>query len=181
MSVRSSVTWATNRRPELPDAERVPPRLPAEGFLLDFLPFERRALRRTGVCAVQGGLQRDRPVATLAGGIISSRSNGSSSMIRVALARVWLLDDVTDDYIAVPYRIPHPDMTLAESQEARRRMRASRAQDRTERWVFENLAEIRAVEEQARSATSRRKAERTRLANKVAREPARQAWRERPG
>jgi hypothetical protein len=61
-------------------------------------------------------------------------------------------------------------MTRAESEEARRRMRASRAQDRTERRLFENLAEIRAIEEQARSATSRRKAERTRLANKAARE-----------
>ncbi len=60
-------------------------------------------------------------------------------------------------------------MTLAESEEARRRMRASRAQDRTERRLFENLAEIRAIEEQARSATGRRKAERTRLANKAAR------------
>jgi hypothetical protein len=49
-------------------------------------------------------------------------------------------------------------------------MRASRAQDRTERRLFENLAEIRAIEEQARSATSRRKAERTRLANRAARE-----------
>src|SRR5208337_4689759 len=58
------------------------------------------------------------------------------------------------------------------SEEARRRMRASRAQDRTERRLFENLAEIRAIEEQARSATSRRKAERTRLANKAARESA---------
>jgi hypothetical protein len=61
-------------------------------------------------------------------------------------------------------------MTLAESEAARRRMRVSRAQDRTERRLFENLAEIRAIEEQARSATSRRKAERTRLANKAARE-----------
>jgi hypothetical protein len=49
-------------------------------------------------------------------------------------------------------------------------MRASRAQDRTERRLFENLAEIRAIEEQARSTTSRRKVERTRLANKAARE-----------
>ena len=157
------------RRPELPDAERVPPRLPAERFLLDFLPFERRALRRTGVAL----FKVDYSAIDL---LPLWRRDNQQPVERVvvydprSLARVWLLDDATDDYIAVPYRIPHPDMTLAESEAARRRMRVSRAQDRTERRLFENLAEIRAIEEQARSATSRRKAERTRLANKAARE-----------
>ncbi len=157
------------RRPELPDGERVPPRLPAERFLLDFLPFERRALRRTGIALFK--------VDYSAIDLLSLwRRDNQQPVERVvvydprSLARVWLLDDATDDYIAVPYRIPHPDMTLAESEEARRRMRASRAQDRTERRLFENVAEIRAIEEQARSATSRRKAERTRLANQAARE-----------
>jgi putative transposase len=157
------------RRPELPDAERVPPRLPADRFLRDFLPFERRALRRTGVAL----FKVDYSSIDL---LPLWRRDNQQPVERVvvydprSLARVWLLDDATDDYIAVPYRIPHPDMTLAESEEARRRMRASRAQDRTERRLFENLAEIRAIEEQARSATSRRKAERTRLANRAARE-----------
>lgn len=159
------------RRPDLPDAERIPPRLPADRFLLDFLPFERRALRRTGIALFKVDYssidllplwRRDnqQPVERIV--VYDPRS----------LARVWLLDDATDDYIAVPYRIPHPDMSLAESEEARRRMQASRTQDRTERRLFESLAEIRAIEEQARSATSRRKAERTRLANKAVRESA---------
>lgn len=157
------------RRPDLPGAERIPPRLPANRFLLDFLPFERRALRRTGVAL----FKVDYSSIDL---LPLWRRDNQQPVERVvvydprSLARIWLLDDATDDYIAVPYRIPHPDMTLTESEEARRRMRASRAQDRTERRLFENLAEIRAIEEQARSATSRRKAERTRLANKAARE-----------
>ena len=143
--------------------------MPADRFLLDFLPFERRALRRTGIAL----FKVDYSSIDL---LPLWRRDNQQPVERVvvydprSLARVWLLDDTTDDYIAVPYRIPHPDMTLAESEEARRRMRASRAQDRTERRLFENLAEIRAIEEQARSATSRRKAERTRLADKAARE-----------
>lgn len=157
------------RRPDLPDAERIPPRLPAERFLLDFLPFERRALRRTGLALFKVDYSAIDLLALW-------RRDNQQPVERVvvydprSLARVWLLDETTDDYIAVPYRVPHPDMTLAESEAARRRMRASRAQDRTERRLFENLAEIRAIEEQARSTTSRRKVERTRLANKAARE-----------
>lgn len=157
------------RRPDLPDAERIPPRLPADRFLLDFLPFELRALRRTGLAL----FKVDYSSVDL---LPLWRRDNQQPVERVvvydprSLARVWLLDDVTGDYIAVPYRVPHPDMTLAESQEARGRMRASRAQDRTERRLFENLAEIRVIEDQARSATSRRRAERTRLASKAARE-----------
>jgi putative transposase len=160
------------RRPDLPDDERIPPQLPAERFLLDFLPFELRALRRTGIAL----FKVDYSSIDL---LPLWRRDNQQPVERVVvydprgLARVWLLDETTDGYIAVPYRVPHPDMTLAQSQEARRRMRASRAQDRTERRLFENLAEIRAIEEQARSATSRRKAERTRQAGKAAREGGR--------
>jgi putative transposase len=157
------------RRPDLPGNERIPPRLPADRFLLDFLPFELRALRRTGIAL----FKVDYSSVDL---LPLWRRDNQKPVERVivydprGLARVWLLDETTDAYIAVPYRVPHPDMTLAQSQEARRRMRASRAQDRTERRLFENLVEIRAIEEQARSATSRRKAERTRQAGKATRE-----------
>ena len=34
------------RRPGLPEAERIPPRLPENRLLLDLLPFETRALAR---------------------------------------------------------------------------------------------------------------------------------------
>jgi len=37
------------RRPDLADDQRVPPLLPAERLLLDFLPYERRRLVRTGL------------------------------------------------------------------------------------------------------------------------------------
>ncbi len=72
-----------------------------------------------------------------------------------SLAQVWVADEVTGEYIAPPYRVPHPDMALAESEEARR--------------PFDNLAEIRAITAQARSSTARQKAERSRQARQGAR------------
>ena len=66
-----------------------------------------------------------------------------------SLATIWVLDEITGDYIAVPYRVPHPDMTLAESEEARRRLLALKA-----------------------ATTARRKAERTRQARRGAEEAA---------
>ncbi len=84
-----------------------------------------------------------------------------------SLARVWILDETTDDDLAAPYRTPHPDMTLAQSAEARRRLQSLKAQDWTGRRLFDNLAEIRAIEAGARTTTTRRKAERTRQAGKA--------------
>jgi hypothetical protein len=37
-----------------------------------------------------------------------------------SLAMVWVVDDASGRYIAVPYRVPRADMTLAESEAARR-------------------------------------------------------------
>ena len=90
-----------------------------------------------------------------------------------SLTRVWVVDETTGEYLPpIPYRVPHPDMTLAESEEARRMMRRLKAEDRTERRLFENLAAIRAILADARTATARRKAERSRQARRGAREDA---------
>lgn len=159
------------RRPDLADAERVPPRVPARRFLLDFLPFERRALTRCGFRL----FRIDYSARDLLG--MWRRDNGRRVMRIIvydprSLATIWVLDEVTGDYIAVPYRVPHPDMTLAESEEARRRLRALKAADRTERRLFENIAAIRAIEAAAKTTTARRKAERTRQARRGAEEAA---------
>lgn len=159
------------RRPDLADAERVPPRLPARRFLLDFLPFERRALTRCGFRL----FRIDYSARDLLG--MWRRDNGRRVMRIIvydprSMATIWVLDEVTGDYIAVPYRVPHPDMTLAESEEARRRLRALKAADRTERRLFENIAAIRAIEAAAKTTTARRKAERTRQARRGAEEAA---------
>jgi aminoglycoside phosphotransferase (APT) family kinase protein len=61
-------------------------------------------------------------------------------------------------------------MTLAQSEASRHALHASRARDRTEDRLFENLAKIKAIETAARTATIRRKAERSRQAAQGARE-----------
>ena len=83
-----------------------------------------------------------------------------------SLAQVWVLDETTDTYLAVPTRVPRPDLTLAQSEASRRALHASKAQDRTEDRLFENVAKIKAIEAAARTATTRRKAERSRQAAK---------------
>jgi hypothetical protein len=59
-------------------------------------------------------------------------------------------------------------MTLAESEAARRQLRALKVADRTEARLFESVLQIRAVEERARTTTARMKAERTRQARRAA-------------
>ena len=159
------------RRPDLSDADRLPLRLPAQRFLLDFLPYQRRALTRCGFRL----FRIDYSSRDLLG--MWRRDNGRRVMRIVvydprSLATIWVLDETSGDYIAVPYRVPHPDMTLAESEEARRRLLALKAADRTERRLFDNLATIRAIEAQAKTMTARRKAERTRQARRGATETA---------
>lgn len=147
------------RRPELPPAERIPPLLRPQ-LLLDFLPYELRALRRTGIRL----FRVDYSSLDL---LPLWRRDNQQPVERVvvydprSLRQVWIADEVSGEYIAVPYRIPHPDMTLAESVEARSAFHEAKARDRTERRLFENLSETRAIVAQAKSKTTRRKAERT--------------------
>jgi putative transposase len=157
------------RRPDLPDAERVPPRLPAERLLRDFLPYETRALTRSGVRL----FRVDYSSVDL---LPLWRRDNQRRVARIvvydprSLARVWVLDETTDKYIQIPYRVPHPDMTLAQSMAARGALHASRVRDRTEPRLFENLACIRTIQATAKSATAGRKAERTRQAMRSARD-----------
>ena len=53
-----------------------------------------------------------------------------------SLATVWVVDEATGGYIALPYRVPRADMTLAESEAARRQLQALKAADRTEARLF---------------------------------------------
>ena len=159
------------RRPDLPEEQRVPPLLPPERLPLDFLPYERRRLVRTGLRLFRIDYssrdllpmwrrQNQAPVERIV--VYDPRS----------LATVWVVDDVTGEYIAVPYRVPRPDMTLAESEAARRRLQALKVADRTEARLFENVLQVRAIEERGRTATSRMRAERSRQARRSASRPA---------
>jgi putative transposase len=148
------------RQPGLPEGERIPPLLPADRLLLDFLPYEVRPLRRGGIRL----FRVDYSAIDLLP--FWQRDNGRQIERIVvydprSLAQVWVLDETTDAYVAVPYRVPRPDITLAQSLEARRALHRSAARDRTERRLFENVEQIRAIEAAAKSTTARRKAERT--------------------
>lgn len=156
------------RVPDLPDAARIPP-IPSENFLLDFLPYEKRTLRRTGFRL----FRVDYSGVDL---LPLWRHDNQRQITRVivydprSLAQIWVADETTGEYIAISYRSPHPDMTLAESEALRSSFHAAKAQDRGETRLFDNLAETRAIVENARSATMRRKAERTRQAHRQAAE-----------
>ena len=170
------VAWY--RRPDLRDADRVPPRLAADRLLLDFLPHEARALTRSGIRLFRVDYSTPELLP------LWRRDNGRRVERIVvydprSLAQVWVLDETTDMYLAVPTRVPRPDMTLAQSEACRRALHASKSQDRTEDRLFENVAKIKAIEAAARTATMRRKAERSHQAAKGARE-ARHASPESP-
>ena len=78
------------------------------------------------------------------------------------------MDDVTGEYIAVPYRVPHPDMTLAESEAARQAATGAQSCGPDRGRLFENVLQVRAIEERGRTATARMKAERSRQARRTA-------------
>jgi putative transposase len=155
------------KRPDLPDDQRIPPLLPADRLLLDFLPYERRRLVRTGFRL----FRVDYSARDLLG--MWKRQN-QATIERVvvydprSLAMVWVVDDQDGEYVSVPYRVPRADMTLAESVAARRKLQALKAEDRTETRLFEAVSQVRAVEERGRTATSRMKAERSRQARRAA-------------
>ncbi len=157
------------RRADLRDADRVPPRLPTDRLLLDFLPYEMRALTRSGIRL----FRVDYSSADL---LPLWRRDNQHRVARIvvydprSLAQVWVLDESTDAYVAVPTRVPRPDMTLAQSEASRRALHASKSQDRTEERLFENVAKIKSIEAAALTATTRRKAERSRHAAKGVRE-----------
>ena len=155
------------RRPDLPDDQRIPQFLPAERLLLDFLPYEHRRLVRTGFRLFRVDYS-SRDLLPM------WKRQNQERLERIvvydprSLATVWVVDDVNGGYIAVPYRVPRADMTLAESAAARRHLHALKAEDRTEARLFESVLQIRAVEERGRTATSRMKAERSRQAWRAA-------------
>jgi putative transposase len=156
------------RRPGLSDADRLPPRLPANRLLLDFLPYELRPLKRAGIRL----FRIDYSCVDLLP--LWKRDNQSAVQRVIAydprsLAQVWLLDEATDFYIVVPTRACRPDLTLAQSEEARRELKNSKAEDRNEERLFENLAKIKSIEAEALTATTRRRAERSVQASKATR------------
>lgn len=122
-------------------------RLDAEAVLrVPMLPARKRQVRADprGQPDFPGGLQLD--------GLLPPWQRDNQRQVeRIvvhdprSLANVWVLDETTDGYIAVPTRLPRPDMTLAQSEAARQALQACKARDHTEGRLFENLAQIRSI------------------------------------
>jgi len=158
------------RRPDLSEDQRVPPILPAGRLLLDFLPYERRRLVRTGFRLFRVDYS-SRDLLPM------WRQQNQEKIERIvvydprSLATVWVADSATSEYMAVPYRVPRPDMTLAESETARSALQSAKLADRTEARLFDNILQVRAIEERGRTATARMKAERSKQARRSALRP----------
>ena len=155
------------QQPDLPDPQRVPPIPSAERLLLDFLPYERRRLVRTGIRLFRVDYSSHDLLPMW-------RRQNQTALKRIvvydprSLATIWVVDELTGAYVPVSYRIPRADMTLAESEAARQRLQTLKAADRTETRLFENVLQVRAIEERGRTATARMKAERSRQARRAA-------------
>jgi putative transposase len=127
-----------------------------ERFYINFLPFERRLIRRDGI-----QLNRihywDDALSAVAG-----RSN-SPAMVRYDprdLSKIFVKDSSRGGYIAIPYRdLSHPPITLMEQRAAMRALARNKQQAITEGTVFATINTQRAIVQLARqkTLTARRK------------------------
>ena len=140
-----------HRRP--PDEDR---------FYLDFLPFERRTIQRSGISLFN---------ITYSDGVLSTFLAKPRQLFTVRydprdLSRVYLRDP-DGTYWPIPYSDRRlPAVTLSEVKAASRRLRASGEMHVTQRRLFASMDEQRAIVEQAAVKTklARRDQERTRRA-----------------
>jgi putative transposase len=141
------------------DSARVRHPADPERFYIDFLPFERRLIRRDGIQLFRIHYW-DNALSVLAG-----RSD-QKLLIRYDprdLSKVYVKDAGSDGYLAVPYRdLSHPPITLMEQRAALRELARNKQQQPVgENTMFNTIAGQRALVERARhkTLTARRKAQ----------------------
>jgi putative transposase len=121
-----------------------------ERFYIDFLPFERRMIRRDGIQLLRIHYW-DNALSVLA-----ARSE-RKVLVRYDphdLSRVFIKDVGTDDYLVVPYRdLNYPPITLMEHRAALKRLAKRKLQAITENSVFSTIAAQRVLIEKARRKT----------------------------
>jgi putative transposase len=119
------------------------------GFLLDFLPGERRRIRRNGI-RIFNIHYWDNILSPLAG-----RSD-ERYLVRYDprdLSRVFLRDD-HGEYWTIPYRdLGAPPVTLWEHRNATRVLRANGVKSLDEKAIFQTIAEQRALVDVAKKQT----------------------------
>ena len=132
-----------------------------ERFYIDFLPFERRLIRRDGIQLFRIHYWDN----TLSGLVGRSQHKLLIRYDPRDLSKVYVKDAGSDGYLAVPYRdLSHPPITLMEQRNALRELARDRHhQAATENSMFNTIAGQRALIERARhkTLTARRKAQQT--------------------
>lgn len=134
-----------------------------ERFYIDFLPFERRKIRRDGIQLLHIHYW-DNALSVLAG-----RSE-DQVVVRYDphdLSRVFIKESQSDGYLAIPYRdLSRPPITLLEQRSALKQLARKKLQTITENNVFSTIAAQRDLVEQARRTTlaARRAAQQRRSA-----------------
>lgn len=134
-----------------------------ERFYIDFLPFERRKIRRDGIQLLHIHYW-DNALSVLAG-----RSE-EQVVVRYDphdLSRVFIKESKSDGYLAIPYRdLSRPPITLLEQRSALKQLARKKLQTITENNVFSTIAAQRDLVEQATRTTraARRAAQQRRSA-----------------
>jgi putative transposase len=149
-----------------------------KAFLIDFLPIERRQLRRDGFVLDHIGYMSNGLKPWIEQGNHSARF-----IIRRDprdLSRIWVLSPEGGHYVEVPYRtMAHPAITLWEHRAAVAKVREEGRQAVDERAVFRAIGAMRRISEQAvasKKSARRASARRGHLARGArARPPAPQA------
>jgi putative transposase len=127
-------------------------------FYLDFLPGERRQIRRDGIQLFRIHYW-DNALSPLAG------RTKQEFLIRYDprdLSQVFVKDEAGDDYMAIPYRdLSRPAISLSEHRSVMQQLAKNRSMTATEDNVFSAVLAQRAVIEHSRkkTASARRKRE----------------------
>lgn len=132
-----------------------PPRIQNQkAFLVDFLPFERRKLRREGVFMDKITYYCDslRP-------LIANRDKYDDVIIRRDprdISKIFLLDPKNNCYLEVPYRnIARPTISLWEYRHAKKLLKEKGISIVNEDRIFRAIDEMRTIAQQAASTSKK--------------------------
>jgi putative transposase len=137
----------------------IPEPVDVKRFYLDFLPGERRLIRRDGIQLFRIHYW-DNALSPLAG------RTKQKFLVRYDprdLSQVFVKDEANNDYIAIPYRdLSRPAISLSEHRSVMKQLARNRSLAATEDTVFAAVLAQRAVLEHSRkrTASARRKRER---------------------
>jgi putative transposase len=147
---------------ELTAAGEMPPAVKnPRAFLIDFLPVVRRALQRNGIT-----IDHVTYYSPALNPWIARREGMERLLIRRDprdISRIYVFDPGAAGYIEVPYRyLSRPAISLWEHRLALRRLRERRIKEIDETALFEAVAEMRAIEQNAAASTRTARRNRTR-------------------